>query len=56
MKDEEIPTLISESILEIGDKKLRCYILSDGRRIVNADDIHDIFGFERLEDPNKDSD
>jgi hypothetical protein len=32
-----------EGTLEIGDISLRCYTLNDGRRILDADDVHKHF-------------
>ena len=40
---EELPTVVSESVLDVpGFGKLRCYVLSNGKRIFNADDVHRI--------------
>ncbi len=30
-------------VVDIGGVKLRCYILSDGKRIFDADDVHNFF-------------
>jgi len=30
-------------VMQIGDKKIRCHILSDGKRIFDADDIDNFF-------------
>lgn len=43
MTEEKIPEAISEHVLEIMGKKLRVYLLDDGRTIVNADDVADFF-------------
>lgn len=33
-----------EGVLEIGEIKLKCYVLSDGRRIFNPNDVKKYFG------------
>jgi hypothetical protein len=33
-----------EGVWELGDYKLRCYRLSDGRAVIHADDVHAFFG------------
>ncbi len=38
------PTVTHEGILELGNYKLRCYRLDDGRSIINADDFREFFG------------
>ncbi len=40
---EKLPEVASESVLEIGRHKLRVYVLDDGRRIINAEDLEDFF-------------
>lgn len=32
-----------EGVLEIGELHLRCYMLNDGQRVFDADDIHRAF-------------
>lgn len=32
-----------EGIMQIGDKSLRVYILSDGKRIIDAEDVDNFF-------------
>lgn len=44
VNDDALPTVISESVLEIGACKLRCYVLSNGKRIFDADDVRAFFG------------
>lgn len=39
----ELPSATHEGILEIGGASLRCFKLSDGQRIVDADDMHKLF-------------
>ena len=39
-----LPWATHEGVLEIAGNKLRCYRLSDGRAIFNAEDIHAFFG------------
>jgi hypothetical protein len=38
-----IPKAVSENELTIFCKRLRCYVLEDGQRIVNADDVAALF-------------
>ena len=33
-----------QGVLTIGDVTLRCYILNDGTRLIDADDVHRILG------------
>lgn len=40
---DQIPKTISETTMEILGVELRVYVLDDGRRIINADDIHKLF-------------
>ena len=38
--EEELPTAVSEAVLDVpGFGKLRCYVLSNGKRIFNPDDV-----------------
>ena len=39
----EIPHTTHEGVLKIGDSSLKVYTLSDGQRIVDADDMHELF-------------
>lgn len=41
-----LPYPVRRGVLEIGGHKLRCYVLNDGRRIFNAQDIEDLFGVQ----------
>lgn len=43
-----LPFATHEGVLEIAGVKLRCYRLSDGRSIFNADDIAELFGLEDM--------
>lgn len=45
-----LPFAISESVVEIGPMKLRCYLLSDGSTVFNAEDVHEFFGAMLPED------
>lgn len=47
---EALPQAISESVLDIAGVKLRVYMLDDGRRIINADDVAQLF--QAFEDGN----
>lgn len=40
----EIPHVTHEGVFDLLDMRIRCYRLSDGRAIVNADDVHAVFG------------
>lgn len=40
---DNLPTVTHEGILTIGDRKLRCYQLSSGQRIIDAKDLEDFF-------------
>ncbi len=40
----ELPSVTHEGVLHIGEQQLRCYRLTDGRAIINADDLHALFG------------
>lgn len=40
---EDIPTAVSEGSFIVGGVTLRTYMLSDGRRIINADDVAELF-------------
>ena len=45
MSDEldVMPTAVSEGSFSVGGVTLRTYMLSDGRRIINADDAAELF-------------
>lgn len=38
--EDDMPEAVSESIINLGAISLRVYQLDDGRRVINADDIH----------------
>lgn len=40
---EKLPEAISESVLNIGGCQLRVYVLDNGQRIINADDLENFF-------------
>ena len=40
IKDEQIAYI---AVLK-GDKKIRCYVLQNGERVLNADDLNNFFG------------
>lgn len=42
--EENIPWATHEGVLEILGTKLRCYRLSTGQAVFNADDINALFG------------
>lgn len=41
--DGSLPYITHEGILEIGEKKLRCYILNNGMRIFDSEDVENFF-------------
>ena len=41
---DEIPHATHEAILDIGAAKLRVYQLSNGQRVIHADDVRKFFG------------
>ena len=42
-QDDGIPYATHEGVLEVGGLSLRCYRLSDGRAVFNADDLEVFF-------------
>lgn len=42
--DTEIPTIVQETTIQVGDSQIRVCVLSDGQRVVDADDIEEFFG------------
>jgi hypothetical protein len=38
-----LPYATHQGVLWIGDRSLRCYRLSDGRAVFDADDVHEFF-------------
>jgi hypothetical protein len=40
---DNLPTAIEEGTLDIGGVTLRTYVLDDGRRIINAEDLSKLF-------------
>lgn len=48
---EELPQVIHEGILEIGDLRLRVYTLDNGMRVIDADDMKPLLdGFLSLDE------
>ena len=45
---ENIPKAVWEGELNICGVKIRCAVLDDGRRVFNADDIHEFFNSEHI--------
>jgi hypothetical protein len=41
-----LPVVTHQGVLAVGGHELRVYQLSDGRRVVAADDVHRFFGIE----------
>lgn len=39
-----LPYATHSGVLEIGDIRLRCYQLNDGRRLIDAEDMKRLFG------------
>ncbi len=51
MKDLKYPQVKYQAELDLGiGKKLRTYVLEDGRRMVNADDMNAFFGVSSFEE------
>jgi len=46
-----LPYVTHKGELHLGDLSLRCFILSDGQRIFDADDIEHLFGLRRKVKP-----
>jgi hypothetical protein len=46
-----LPHVTHKGVLKIGDIELNCYVLSDGQRIFNADDVERMFGLRRQVKP-----
>ena len=42
--DAPVPNAISESTFTLIGVTVRCYVLSDGRRVVNVDDFNALMG------------
>lgn len=42
--EEVIPTVVSESTINLGDHTLRVYHLSNGQRVIDAEDVGRFFG------------
>jgi hypothetical protein len=36
-----LPVAVKEALLTIGARKFRCYQMTDGRRLIHADDLED---------------
>lgn len=47
--DDNLPYVTHSGVLKIDTIELKCYTLSDGRRIFDADDINNLFpGWQEL--------
>ena len=44
--DDGIPYATHRGVLHIGDYALKCYVLNDGSRIFDEEDILRMFGFD----------
>ena len=42
--NSEKPWAVSEDVMDIDGHSIRCYVLNDGRRVLNADDVEKFFG------------
>lgn len=38
-----VPYALADDALEISGVRLRCYVLNDGRRVINAEDVDALF-------------
>lgn len=45
--DGDLPYATHEGTLAIGEIELRCYTLSDGTRVFDADSVVEVFGDDR---------
>lgn len=45
-KDDDVSYVTHSGILELGSVKFRCYQLSDGRRILDAEDVNTFIGWQ----------
>ena len=41
--ESDLPHVTHEGLMVIGDASLKCYTLSDGRRIIDMDDMNRFF-------------
>lgn len=39
-----LPVATHEAVLKIGDATIKCYLLDDGQRVLDADDVIRFFG------------
>jgi hypothetical protein len=46
LADDGIPYATHEGVLNIGGFEFKCYQLSDGKRVFDADSVHRFFGIE----------
>ena len=49
----KLPHVTHDGTLRIGETELACYTLSDGRRIIDADDVHALFSAVEPEDKSE---
>lgn len=47
-----LPVATHEAVMHIGGHSIRCYVLSDGQRVLNADDVEAFFGLDVVEEPD----
>jgi hypothetical protein len=52
---DKLPQAVSEDKLTLFDVEVRVYILDDGRRIINADDFHELLRKMNLDSDNENS-
>lgn len=41
---DDLPTAVQEPAFDLGGVTIRCYVLSDGQRLLNADDVEKFMG------------
>ena len=51
--NEEKMKPISEGVIDIGFMKIRVYVMADGERFINADDLEQLFMGDNEFDPEK---
>lgn len=42
---EDLPTVVSEATFTVGGIQVRCYVLTNGQRVINADDFESLMEF-----------
>lgn len=43
-EQSDLPFVVMEGVLRLGASEIRCYQLSDGNRVFDADDVQRFFG------------